>query len=237
VFVVPDPKDFPRQGGVREHLIQLYKQIGRNPKTELATHIDDADVLHIESSYSIPLNGRRSRLYVCHGGFVPEPIPAVLENLKHSRAIVSVAQWVADKYFPQYKHKTVVIPNGVDLDEWKDLPPSGIEPGYILYAKEWPYFMEDFIRLAELMPKQRFVSTVWPKGMKQLANVEVIGNQDRIVIRSVLNDAAVLMLTGSEVCPTMLLEAWACKTPVIAKMIDGSAELLRTYIPMDHSNG
>jgi glycosyltransferase involved in cell wall biosynthesis len=73
--------------------------------------------------------------------------------------------------------------------------------------------------------------------MKQLANVEVIGNQDRIVIRSVLNDAAALMLTGSEVCPTMLLEAWACKTPVIAKMTDGSAELLRTYIPMDDFGG
>lgn len=226
VHVVPTPGNFPKRGGVREHIRQLYCQFGRHPRVGVSMSIPNADVIHVESSY-LASNNYDADVYVCHGGFEPPPtILAVKENLQQCKVIVSVAQWIVDKYFPEYADKTIVIPNGVNLAEWEDIPESGIQPGYILYAKEWSYYMDDFIKLAELMPKQRFVSTVWPEGIKQLENVEVIGVQTRTVIRSVLNDAAALMLSGPEVCPTMLLEAWACKTPVMAKWVAGCKELM-----------
>lgn len=228
VYVQPPHTQFPRRGGVREHLIQLYRCIGANPHVYIAQNEDTADVVHVESSWS---SKRRPDIYTCHGGFVDangvyNPIPAVLDNLKRARIIVSVARWIVTEFFPQYAHKTVVIPNGIRLEDWANVPASGIEPGYVLYAKEWVYHIDDFIRLAELLPRQRFVSTVWPEGMKQLSNVEVIGLQSREVIRSVLKDAAALMLPGPEVCPTMLLEAWAARTPVIAVAGSGSEEII-----------
>lgn len=226
VHVVPVPGNFPRRGGVREHIIQLYNCFGRHKRVGVCLDEDRADVVHVESSYKA--QHRKPDVYVCHGGFEPPPtIQAVADNLKQATVIVSVARWLVDKYFPQYWHKTVIIPNGVNLKEWKDVPASGIQPGYILYAKEWCYHIDDFIRLAELMPNQRFVSTVWPDGIKQLENVEVIGLQSREVIRSVIKDAAALMLTGPEVCPTMLLEAWASKTPVVAKVGGGNSEIMQ----------
>jgi glycosyltransferase involved in cell wall biosynthesis len=186
-----------------------------------------ANVVHVESAYA----ANRVDLYVCHGGFVPEPIPSVLDNLKRAKVIVSVAQWIADQYFPQYAHKTVVIPNGIRLDDWAKVPASGLEPGYVLYAKEWVYGMNDFMVMAHRMPQQRFVTTVWPtEAGPAPSNVQVIGLQSRMAIRSILKDAACLMLPGTEVCPTMLLEAWACKTPVLAKFESGcdtgSAEIM-----------
>lgn len=223
VYISPPPGKFPMHGGVREHLVQLYNCIGESTRVKLAPSEHTADVVHVESSYT---SQRRPDLYVVHGGFLPIPIPTVLHNLKQARVIVSVAKWIADQFFPQYAHKTIVIPNGINLREWENLPPSGLEPGYVLYAKEWPYYIEDFVWLTAAIPELRFVTTVWPEALQVPSNVKVIGLQSRQQIRSVLNDAACLLLTGPEVCPTMLLEAWACKKPVLASVAGGAKELM-----------
>lgn len=225
VNVVPHPGQWPETGGVREHLSQLFHQIGLSHDVAFTGISHAADVIHVESAYAAP-KGFNPDVYVCHGGFLPKPIPVVLSNLSQAKIIVSVAKWIVPKFFPQHAHKTVHIPTGILLEEWEDLPPSGIEPGYVLFAKEVPRLMDDFIRLAELMPKQKFVSLVWPDGMSQLANVEVIGLQGRESIRSVIKDAGVLMMTGDEVCPIMLREAWACGTPIIARDGTGAEEIM-----------
>jgi glycosyltransferase involved in cell wall biosynthesis len=189
---------------------------------DLVTH-SGADIIHAESSYLPP---KPPDVYVCHGGFVPNPIASVTRNLASAKVIVSVAKWVANDFFPHLLDKTIVVPNGVDLGEWKDLPPSGLEPGYILYGKEWSYHPNNVIDAAMAMPDKRFVSLVEPGGMAIPDNMEIIGTQDRDVMRSVINDAGCLLLPGPEVCPTMLLEAWACKVPVIAKKGSGNSEIM-----------
>ena len=49
---------------------------------------------------------RKKIVAVNHGGFLPSPIPVVIENLRQADVIVSVAQWVADEYFPNLSQKT-----------------------------------------------------------------------------------------------------------------------------------
>lgn len=65
VHVVPSPGNFPKHGGVREHLLQLYNCIGESNKVALAPSADLASVIHVESSYTS--NGRRPDIYTCHG--------------------------------------------------------------------------------------------------------------------------------------------------------------------------
>lgn len=224
VCIIPNIEELPERGGVREHLLQLYRCAEEHPDIHLVDNEMEADVLHVESSYRA--THRKPDVYVCHGGFLPRPLKPVLANIRDAKIIVSVAKWLVHDYLQKYANKTVVIPNGIRLGEWENLPSSGLEPGYVLYAKEWEYYIQDFVKLSWERPSIKFVSTVWPNGVAIPANAEVIGLQSRKSIRSVINDAACLVLPGLEVCPTMLLEAWACGTPVLASWEGGSADLM-----------
>lgn len=225
-------EDFPKSGGVREHLIQLKKYLARSEVVDLLPYraLPLAHIQHVEATYS-PVRFDVPIVYQCHGGFVPHPYPAVVRNIRIAQVIISVAQWLVDTYFHQQAYRTVVIPNGVDVSEFENLPPSGLEPGYVLYGKDWPYYFDDFLKLTARLPKLQFVTTVWPSGQSIPSNVRFIGVQSKQAIKSVIKDAGLLLITGSEVCPTMLLEAWAAKTPVLAKNMDGNRELMQPFLP------
>lgn len=228
--VVPEPVDWPDRGGVREHLRQLNKQAQTHPEVSLVVRgmSKQRTTLHVESAFTSPA---APDVYVCHGGFEPKPIPAVVNNLNEATMIISVAEWIVQRYFSGFSFKTIVIPNGVDLADWDNIPSSGLEPGYVLYAKEWEYFTSPLVAAAQALPDVRFVTTVWPIQSAIPKNVTIIGPQSFERMQSYVKDAGCLLITGPEVCPTMLLEAWAAKTPVAAWYVDGwgstgSAELM-----------
>lgn len=223
-------EDYPTSGGVREHIIQLRKQLEQSAEIQLLPYraFQMAHVQHIEATYT-PLSTDVPIVYVCHGGFVPYPLPAVMRNLKRAGIIVTVADWLIKRFAPAVLYKTVVIPNGIDLTEFENLPHSGFEPGYVLYGKEWTYYFEDFIKLAESLPQQRFLTTAWPAKCAVPYNVTYIGRQSSQNMKSIIKDAGLVILTGSEVCPTLMLEAWAAGTPVLARAIDGNVELMQPY--------
>jgi glycosyltransferase involved in cell wall biosynthesis len=224
LYLQPQPSHFPERGGVREHLIQVHKQL--QDKVEFVSNPNDADILHVESAYPIPrTNKKLPVVHINHGGFIPSALPVVIDNLQRADKIISVAQWMVDKFFnDSWKKKTVVIPNGINEADFENLPSNNLEPGFILYAKEWNYYFEDFQNLVYQRPDIQFVTTVW-SGTTPF-NVKYIGLTSREQMKSILSKAGCLLLTGSEVCPTMLLEAWYLKVPVVAKDIDGSRELM-----------
>lgn len=222
VYFQPPLNQFPLRGGVATHLIHLHRHLSQY--VNLVDNPDEADILHVESSWPIPQTKKKKKVVsVCHGGFVPL-IAAVYWNLDKADKIVSVAKWMIDEFFPQHKHKTVVIPNGVDLPPDHILP-SGFGKDYILYAKEWKWHFEDFEWLVENKYDTYFLSTIWEKK-RMPDNLDFIGLQTPSRMQSILKSAGALILTGSEVCPTMLLEAWSHKVPVIAKNIEGSKEIM-----------
>lgn len=224
VFHKPTLNKLPPSGGVREHIRHLVLALERLG-VQFTTWPHEADIVHVQTAYKPPMNGRID-VWTCHGGFVP-PMVQVQENLDAASQVITVASWVAEKYFPQHASKTTVIPNGVDLSEWDDLPLSGIEPGYVLWGKG--FFRPDwyaFQYLVEYYPKQRFVTTLTAPGLDTPSNMTVIGVQPYDRMRSIINDCSVYVSTGSEVCPTMILEAWACGKPVLAWNGDGNKELV-----------
>jgi glycosyltransferase involved in cell wall biosynthesis len=232
IYVNPNRvEDYPKRGGVREHLVQLTKHLSKSSKVQLLPYraVQMAQIQHVEATFA-PV-GNMLMAYCTHGGFLPIPLMSVRRNLQRADIIISVADWVANRFFKELAYKTVTIPNGVDLSEFENLPASGIEPGYVLYGKESPYFFEDFVRLALALPSQHFVTTAWPVRHPIPGNVTYVGLQTREKMKSIIKDAGLLLLTGSEVCPISLLEAWAASTPVLAKAIDGNVELMRPYVP------
>lgn len=232
VHLIPSMDKLPQRGGVREHLIQLHKQLLDHPDIKLVKDPEQADLYHVESSWFVPnspMYPKKPMVYVCHGGFVPSPIPTVMNNLHDATMIITVADWLASYYFPQYAGKTVHIPNGVDLkqlDDYQKPNQLGLTD-YVLYGKEWDYHTQDLLDFAALNPTVRFVTTTLPGIEQLLPNMTYVGLQSHPRIISLLKHARCLLLTGSEVCPTMLLEAWAVGCPVIAKDLHGAAELMR----------
>ena len=230
----PNLNNLPPSGGVRQHITHLLPALERQG-VQFTDWLPEADVVHVQTAYRVPFF-RKPDVWTCHGGFVP-PIPEVADNLRETKTIIAVARWVVDQYFPD-RDAVYVIPNGVDVSEFENLPPSGLEPGYILWSKaflrpDW----DMFYRLAEANPGLRFVSTLFDPcrptlpvglgGVPELPNLQVIGIQIYEVMKSVMNDCSVYVSTGSEVCPIQVLEAWACRKPVLAWDGDGNAELLR----------
>lgn len=233
LYMIPcQEEDFPQSGGVRTHLVHLKKYLNELDGLTLLPKraIQMADVQLVEATYA-PIPTELPMVYVNHGGFIPTPSPQVMRNLRRADFIISVADWVSQRFYPQYAYKTATIPNGLDLDEFKNLPPSGLEPGYILYGKEWAYFFGDFIQMVNALPSQHFVTVYWPYGETLPKNVTYIGRQQPAKMKAIIRDAGMLLLTGSEVCPIMLLEAWACRTPVLARGMDGSLELMQPFRP------
>lgn len=223
VYHSPNLNNLPRAGGVRQHIVHLLPALERQG-VRFTDWVPEADVVHVQTSYRAPFF-RKPDVWTCHGGFVP-PIPEVADNLREAKTVISVAQWVVDQYFPD--RDVHVIPNGVDVNEFENLLPSSLEPGYILWAKaflrpDW----EMFYQLAEANPDLRFVSTLFDDRRPALPNFKVIGVQSYEDMKSVMNDCSVYVSTGSEVCPIQVLEAWACRKPVLAWDGDGNAELLR----------
>lgn len=224
IYISPQPMHLPPRGGVAVHLRHLYKYLSKEKSITLVDNPNDADLLHIESSYIIPSTFTRKKVvYVCHGGFVPKPLGVVVRNIRRADFIISVADWIIKRHFPEYEYKTAVIPNGIDLDEYDGSVPSA---GYLLYGKEYDHCFGDFYRLAISESRLRFVTTYRPTIAVIPRNLNCIGLQNYHVMRSIIAKAGAVVLPGSEVCPMLLLEAWACGVPVIAKGIDGNLELM-----------
>lgn len=221
---VPPMSNAPRNGGVKEHIRHLQNAL-KGLGVESVESPIEADLIHLQTSYT--WDGRID-IWTCHGGFVP-PIPAVMDNMHKAHSIISVAAWLIERHFPkEYWPKTAVIPNGIDLSEWESLLPSGIEPGFVLWGKGFyrPDWL-DFYKLAQEFAEHHFVSTIVPPKVDILPNLEQIGLFERQKMHRVINDCTVYVSTGSEVCPTTILEAWACSKPVLAWDGDGNKELLK----------
>lgn len=230
IYIAPQVGQWPTSGGVREHLRIIDRFFTLDNDIELVIDPLQADIYHIESAYSLPPGlPKKPRVYVCHGGFVPKPIPQVLRNLHEADVIVSVAKWLPLTHFPNLVGKTVHIPNGIDLQEYDLSTIQPIDPkGYVLYGKDYIYNPAPYVQAIVSMTDLLFMSvTPMPIPMAMPTyNFKATGRVDKTIMNRLIRSAGCLVMTGSEVCPTMVLEAWACETPVVANGIDGNKELM-----------
>ncbi len=249
VLLCPSEDNLPNAGGVREHMEQMFRCFREDQSVQRATSAEDADVVHIESVYCADANGAMPDVYVCHGGFVPTPMPEVVRSIATAKIVISVAEWMVYKYFPKFAHKTIVVHNGVYEDDWAaqgtDVAYQGLFPNsaYVLYPKCYDYYMHVLLYAARERPDLKFVTPAMPRGftndptvtsegLEMLPeNVYCTGLLTRDEMRVAMRGALCILLPGPEVCPTVMLEAWSCGTPAVALAHSGSEELMRYMSP------
>lgn len=144
--------------------------------------------------------------------------------------------------------RTVLIPNGFDLDRWKPAapPPQTAEPaahrprrvgrfGRFAAMKDYPTFLEAAARVRLEMPDTRFVlvgtgvdaaNTALTADIERLGlthHVDLLGERNDLPEITASLDVAVSSSAFGEGFPNVVGEAMACAVPVVATDIGDSA--------------
>lgn len=140
----------------------------------------------------------------------------IIENIRRSRRVICVSEWVAD-ILRRYMHLSpdVVPGHGLDLDAWDQIRAwdgMGGTP-FVLWNKTRNYGVCDptpLVQLANRMPDLRFVTTFLPPGVRtKPANVRVTGLLPYSEAWAVVKAAGAYLATTKETFGRGTLEAMA----------------------------
>jgi len=148
---------------------------------------------------------------------------AVIEAARRAHKIIVPSEWVAQPIRRDMRKNPIVIPHGVDLDEF---PRQEAHGGYVLWAKPRVDVVSDpkpMNELAHLMPDTQFVSTFG----RPAANVQVTGALPYEEFQTVMKEACIWLATTRETGDIASREAMARGIPVVGWNWGGTAELVR----------
>lgn len=204
---------------------------------------DEADLVHCHAMERPPSG--MPDVYTNHGIYPIRPAmpewqrdanATIFDNLKLARQVVAVSQWTAN----QWRHLTGVqphiIPNGVDLDEWTDVPrgrwraklqiPDG-RP-LLLWGKTGLSEVLDPTPAIELALRHPEITLAMPLAPKLLpsapGNVVCLGPQSFPAMQMLLADCDVYLATVCENHSVQVLEAMALGKPVLGYAWGGTGE-------------
>ncbi|MEE8361458.1 MAG: glycosyltransferase, partial [Gemmatimonadales bacterium] len=133
--------------------------------------------------------------------------------------------WVANAVRRHTSRETIVIPHGVDLDEWSPKDRDAKVPDYILWDKNRPDPVCDpapMNELARRMPAVNFVSTFGHAA----GNVTLTDRLPYVQARELMLGATVYLATTRETFGISTLQAMAAGVPTAGWDWGGQAEFL-----------
>jgi len=148
---------------------------------------------------------------------------AVIEALRRAHRIVVPSEWVAQPIRRDMRKNPIVIPHGVEFDEFEPQKENG---GFVLWAKPRADVVSDprpMNELARLMPDISFLSTFG----RPTENVRVTGVMPYQQFQEMMEGAAIWLATTRETGDIASREAMARGIPVVGFNWGGTAELVR----------
>ncbi len=235
------PNFRPNQiGGVARHVLALEKHLAARGHEVLADPAD-ADIVHVHAAEAAPVVD----VYTNHGihplaermaGWKREQNSVILHNLKVAREVIAVSHWTADQWRDLVGREPHVIPNGIDLEDWTDVPRGiwrarlGIEDDtpLILWGKAIVSDICDptpALELALRLPHVLVVLTAPREAFVHLPrNARAVGPQPFPSMQALLADCDVYLATTRENHSVQVLEAMALAKPVLGYDWGGTAE-------------
>lgn len=232
------------QGGVRR--VIEYQQIflpvasAVDPDPSAIVLVDDpaeADVIacHIEIPQEwLRLYPDKAFVLHCHGLYwreYPNWAPwtekanaSVMEGIRCADVVTSPSQWVAESIARHTSRRAVVIPHGVEPEEWEGPRDEGIED-YVWWDKTRPDPICDpapMNAVAALLPDVHFVSTFGEPA----PNVTIVGHLTYEKAADLTRNAAVYLATSRETFGIATLQALAAGVPVVGFNFGAQPEIL-----------
>jgi glycosyltransferase involved in cell wall biosynthesis len=146
---------------------------------------------------------------------------SVVEVSRRASEIITPSEWIAYPIKRDMRKVPVVIPHGIEIEEFKPLPHSN----YILWGKPRIDIVSDPLpmnELASICPEFSFVSTFGSDS----DNVNIIGPQPYEDFKQIIAHAQVWLATARETGDIASREAMALGVPVLGWNWGGTSELV-----------
>lgn len=146
----------------------------------------------------------------------------VIEALREAHRIIVPSEWVAQPIKRDMRKVPVVIPHGIDFDEFDPQPNNG----YVLWGKPRVDVVCDPRAVNELAARALNVNFLSTFG-RPAQNVQIIGAQPYDQFRQIMAGAAVWLATSRETGDIASREAMALGVPVLGWNWGATGELVR----------
>ena len=234
VYIFPHPSEYTEDGKGSGGIWRVINAQARwlpEYGIEIVGREQDADVVMIHAGSLLETD--KPIVTVNHGAYWTGDFEwndpywqyngAVIEALRRAHKVVVPSEWVAHPIRRDMRLEPVVIPHGVELDQFAR---QKEHDGYVLWAKPRVDVVSDpapMNELARCLPDQPFVSTFGrPAG-----NVRVIGAMPYDKFQGVMDRAAIWLATTRETGDIASREAMARGIPVVGFRWGATAELVR----------
>lgn len=224
IFMVPDKAEL----GIGRVVDAYHKHLPLHG-FEFVIKEEQADIIVTHAGHQ---TSRQPDVHHCHGLYPTATLDQsenyfemnadVIENIRTAKIVVVPSQWVADILRRDMLLNPVVLPHGIDVDDW---PMQASNQGYILWAKgHQPGVCDPEVvnQLAEKLPYYKFVTTFG----EQVGNVEVIGLQSFPQMKVCIQRAGVYLATTKETFGIQVMEAMASGVPVVGYNWGGVADII-----------
>lgn len=165
----------------------------------------------------------------------------IFDNLKTARRVIAVSEWTAAQWKPLTGIIPHIIPNGVDLDDWEDVPrgywrgrlEAGSKP-IILWGKQGVSDVLDPAPAIGIALQRPDVIVVAPMRASVLRtappNFRMTGPLSFENMQRLLADCDIYLATVQENHSIQVLEAMALEKPILGYRWGGTAETITSGV-------
>ena len=180
-------------------------------------------------------------IYPVHGKMPPwhrDANAVLLENIRLAKTVIAVSRWTAAQWTDKTHVIPYIIPNGVDVDVWRNVPQGvwrsklglGVTSTIVLWGKTGFSDVLDPTPAIELAIRNPKITVVMPVDSRLLPNapknVRLVGQQPFRSMQQLLVDCDVYLATTCENHSIQVLEALALGKPVLGYAWGGTLETL-----------